>query len=752
MSARIRAGAPVRLTAAVAVVGALLGGAAGAAAAAADGSPRARSVVIITLPATAWVDIRDGLPPNLSRLFATSSLADLATRTIQRSTQPGPGYLALGSGARSIAAPDAAAPNLQAAEPFDGVRAGAVFRTRTGRRIVRGVGGLGWPQLVVENTAASFDARPGALGQTLANAGIGRFVITNADERDAAGTVFHREAALSLMDHHGRVPGRVAGILRDDRTAPYGLRLDNDRVDAAFPDDFTTHRQVVLVDASDLARADAYRPLANPAQRDALHAQALARSDELVGRVLRHVDLARDAVVVVAPFHSGRARTLTVAAVRAPGVPAGFMESSTTRRAGFLQIVDVAPTVVALAGLERPDAMEGRAAEYHADSGSYRDRLDWLVQADRAAQFRDATIGKAMAMLVTITITLSALTALWYLVARRRAVGVFLEWASLTFLGYVVATFVVGAFPVEDWGTGAYFFLVVAIAIAFAALALGLGRAHPLDPLLIALGLIVVLHLGDLVSGAHLELSTVFGYSPTVGIRLAGIGNPGSAQCSAAALLFAVLVTERAPRRGRAIGLGVLVVTLVVIGAPIWGQDYGGALALGPTIVLWWLLQRGTRIHVRTIAIIAGVLVLTGLVAGLVDLSRPTDSRTHVGRFFEKVGNEGPAGFFTVIGRKLGLMIGTFSNTAVVLAVLSVLALVAYALLRTDVAARLVGRVPTLKPGLLCFAVLLLLATLLNDSGVQVTGMMLATLLPVLVYLAARYDDEPAHPERARLG
>ena len=175
--------------------------------------------------------------------------------------------------------------------------------------------------------------------------------------------MFHREAELTLMDHHGRVPGRVEGILRDDPTAPYGLRLANDRVDAAFPRNFATRRQVVLVDASDLARADAYRPLANPAQRTALHARALADSDELVGRILRHVDLARDAVVVVAPFHSGRARTLTVAAVHAPGVPAGFMESATTRRSGFLQIVDVAPTVVALTGLERPEAMEGRTAE-----------------------------------------------------------------------------------------------------------------------------------------------------------------------------------------------------------------------------------------------------------------------------------------------------------------------------------------------------------------------------------------------------
>jgi hypothetical protein len=207
------------------------------------------------------------------------------------------------------------------------------------------------------------------------------------------------------------------------------------------------------------------------------------------------------------------------------------------------------------------------------------------------------------------------------------------------------------------------------------------------------------------------------------------------------------------PRHGAGVGYAVLGVTLVVVGAPLWGQDYGGALALAPTLVLWWLLHSERRIRWRTLFTIVAVVVITGLVAGFVDLTRPSNERTHVGRFFEKVGDEGPAGFFTVIGRKLSLMIGTFSNTAWVLLVLSVLVVLYLAFRKTDAMTRLVARIPTLAPGLVCVAVLVVLATALNDSGVQVTGMMLATLLPVLVFLATRYldrdadDDPPATPE-----
>jgi hypothetical protein len=250
------------------------------------------------------------------------------------------------------------------------------------------------------------------------------------------------------------------------------------------------------------------------------------------------------------------------------------------------------------------------------------------------------------------------------------------------------------------------------------------------------------------VSGTRLQFNTVFGYSPTVGIRLAGIGNPGSAQLSIAALLFAILLTWRAPRRGPWIGYGVLGVTLLVVGAPMWGQDYGGALALAPTVVLWWLLLSKRRIRWRTVFTILGVLVATGLVAGFVDLSRPANERTHVGRFFEKIGEEGPAGFFTVTGRKLSLMIGTFSNTAWVLLVLSVLIVMVLAFRRTDVMTRLFASVPTLRPGLVCVAMLVVLATALNDSGVQVTGMMAAMVLPTLTFLATRFVDTDVASDR----
>ena len=306
-------------------------------------------------------------------------------------------------------------------------------------------------------------------------------------------------------------------------------------------------------------------------------------------------------------------------------------------------------------------------------------------------------------------------------------------------LGFLVATFVAGLAPFYKWPSLTYLLFLVVFAVVFALVCHALGRRHPADALLCALGAMMTMHVLDALSGAHLEFNTVFGYTPTIGIRLAGLGNPGSAQVCASALLFAALVAWRvgAPG-GRRLAVAVLVVTVIAVGFPLWGQDFGGAISAAPAYLLLGLLLYGKRITVRAAVLLGVVLVAVGLAVGFIDLARPPDNRTHVGRFFEKVGNEGLSGFTTVVGRKAELMIQTFRNTGWVLLVLGVLVALGYVAWRTDRLRVLTQRVPTLRAALISFVVLAVLATILNDSGVQVMGMMLAVLVPTLVVLACR--------------
>ena len=557
----------------------------------------------------------------------------------------------------------------------------------------------------------------------------------------------HREAVLTLADATGRVRGAVTDrLLVHDPSAPFGLRLDIDRAIAAATADEPRAgaHSVLLVEASDLARADAYRPLATPDQRDAQLAAALAATDRLVAGVLAHVDLKRDAVLVVGPYHSGRRRELTTLGLHAPGVPSDYLTSGTTRRAGFVQIVDIAPSILDLFHIHRPESMEGRPIETASGPELFQERIHFLARVNREAVFRDQTIGKVTATMIIATLVLVACAVLG-LRRARPLVRALLSWAALAMLGFLIGTFIAGIPPFARLGTAAYFMFLAGFALVFAGACKLVGRRGKADPIVLALGFIAAVHVLDALTGAHLELNTVFGYTGTVGIRLAGLGNPGSAQLCSSALLGAALLAWRFPsRRGFWFTMAMLAVVVVAVGAPIWGQDFGGAISAAPAYLLLGLLLSGRKITAKAVALLAGILVLAGIAVGLIDLARPATGRTHVGRFFEKIGNEGISGFTTVIGRKLGLMIDTFSNTGYVLLVLGVLVTIALVAWKTDWPARIAAWIPTTKAGIISFAVLVVLATLLNDSGIQVMGMMLAILVPTIVYLASRVPDAEA--------
>ena len=76
------------------------------------------------------------------------------------------------------------------------------------------------------------------------------------------------------------------------------------------------------------------------------------------------------------------------------------------------------------------------------------------------------------------------------------------------------------------------------------------------------------------------------------------------------------------------------------MGVPFWGNDFGGAISVAPGFALLAWLLLGRELRWKTVWILVGVLVASGVVVGLVDLLRPAEQRTHVGKFFEKAGTD----------------------------------------------------------------------------------------------------------------
>jgi hypothetical protein len=711
-----------RAAAAIALVAAALAALPARTAAAASERPEVRRVLVLSLPGTTWAALSRGVTPNLDALLVRAAVGSTSLRGIERETRPGAGYVTIGAGT-------AAAGVRRLEGVADTVEGRIVSRARD--------------KLAEDAERRHRGAEIGALGEALSEAGVARGVIGNADtaRRNEDRSMHHREAALALIDEDGVVPSGLVGrsLLRED-SAPFGLSIEPRTALEAFRSTWNVPgRAVVLFEASDLARLHASAAQDGGAVDPALLDRTLRATDELIGRVLGEVDFDRDAVLVTAPSDPGDGIHLTVAAMRAPGGRPGLLDSATTRRAGYVTLPDLGPTVLDLLGVDRPNSMEGRPYEVHPRSWA-RPPVGRFVEADREARFRDRMLGPVAGTYVVIEILLSLLVT--YLLVRhpgRTGLRRPFDFVGLWLLAVVPLTFLAPLLDLDS--VGPYLALVVGGGAVLAAAA-GALRG-PVRPLALLLALLLALHVGDVVTGSHLQLSTVFGYSPTVGGRFAGFGNLTFGQVAAGAVLLAGLSAYMVPgRRGVRVAVSVLVIALLADGMPFWGADVGGVLAAVPAFALVALGLSGRTVSRRRLVALAAAGVAVVCALGFLDLLRPAESRTHLGRLFEQIGSDGIRPFTDAVQRKIATNLSTIPTSIWIPLVPAVLGF--YAWLAFGSAFRLKeirGRAPQMRPAFVGLLVAAALGLALNDSGVAIPAMMLGVLNPVLVRLALHTDE-----------
>ena len=714
-----------------------------------DGSPRAERVLIVSLPYVSWTFVHrlqeKGDLPNLTELFRQSGLAVLSTRAPSLVPDITGGYVTLGAGDKAVGAKGGAATTSDgAAFPVDGQvgdeAAGEVYRRRTGRDPGQGIVHLGIPEILIANSESIFDAPVGRFGDALAEAGYSRAVIANGDgtEPPLVPPIYRRSAVAALMGSNGKLPGGVVdrSILREDPRAPFGLRLDLDAVSEAFTDAWQ-ERSVVLVEASDIVRANEYLDLSTDSRDLAIMRQSLRWTDELVGRLMEEVDPARDAVVVIGPATNQDERTLTITAMRAPGTKPGFLRSPTTQREGFVQLIDIAPSVLKMLDIKRPESMRGRPIEFEESDDTLAERRAELVEVDAVTNFRGDVLYTVAYLwfgalgLLAFAVALM-LSGVWAERLRR-----LIPTAACALIAYVPVVFLARLLPFHDYGVVPYVLFLLGASTALGVAFQALGRADPLDPLIIGLTATVGLLVIDVVLGSNLLFNSGFGSSPEVAGRFIGFGNIGYAALGAAAVLLAGLVARRVGgRNGAWVGIGILAVALVADGAPFWGADVGGVLSMVPAFGLTALLLLGIPITKKNIAAALGLTVVAAAFVTVLDLLRPVAQRTHLGRLVEQIQDEGFSAFSKVIERKLHMNFESVAHSHWRVMVLLGALFVAYLWFRGPRALRpLVAREPEIRTALLGFAILAVLGYALNDSGVLVPGVMLGILTAVLAFL-----------------
>jgi hypothetical protein len=711
----------------------------------------ARRVVIVSVPTLTWSIVQDRRPPVIMRLLESSAVASLSVRTIGPRTSLGEGYLTLGAGNRATVRPESTNAAFDPDDNVEGSTAALVYERRTGQPASAAIVQLEIVDILRSAGRLKYGAEPGALGDALKGSGKTAAVVANGDNPVGRAVEPHREAALAMMDGDGKVAGGSvdAGLTTVDPASPFGVHADAALVAASFDTALAEHN-VVLVEASDYARLDRYRQFMTAKAQDAAEQRALAAADRLVAHVLDRVDLTRDIVVLLSPVGPLAGERLTTFAIAGPGFEPGSARSATTRRSGFVTLPDVAPTILRSLGIKAPDSMSGTLISSDGSGSLTSADLARMTRTDTIARFRDSIVGPVSVAFIVFQVLVYAFAVL-AMTGRRRGLRPYVAAGALEVLAMPPVVFLSGLVHYDRLGVIGYTVAVLATSAGLAAIAWWIGRRR----LLLAPGLLVgttlAVLLVDVVTGAHLQINTAFGYSPIVAGRFAGYGNLAFALVAMAAIVVGTMIWAAPrlhkpdlPRIGVPLAATAVLFALVLAldGLPSFGSDVGGVLATLPAFAVTALLLAGIRISwPRVLAI--GVASLAAVAAfAAVDLSRPEEQRTHLGRFAQRL-VDGDVG--TILQRKAEANISLLTSSVWTYVIPVALAFLGFLTWRRSGFLRELQRsVPGLRPCLVGALVAGVLGFALNDSGVAVPAMMFGILLPYITWLLMRTAEPGA--------
>jgi len=712
--------------------------------AAADDTPEPGRVLIIAAPRLTWATLDEIRPPHLMDLLGRAAVALCSTRTAGSVTRPGDAYLTLGAGNRMGTVVNVDGSVVDRNEPTVEGDPSAVFQRTTGITPTRPILAMGKPTIDSFNEDEQFfGAEAGALAEALEGADRSMSVIANADQ--AFGVPMFRQAGLAAMDEDGEVGGGMVSseLLRADDRAAFGLSTDPEVFASVFATSWERD-DVVLVELSDLERAEMARKAATPEQGDRQYRRALLAGDDLVGKMVEQVDPARDTVVFVSPTPPEGDAQLTVFAMYGRGATPGWATSSTTRRDGYVTLTDVAPWVLGRFGVDVPASMNDTPLSTRGADESLATKVAWMTDRAERAVVRDQAFGPTTVVFIVAIVVDIALAVLC--LARFPRLAGLVRGLALAVLAIPPVTYLLGIVSI---GSAAVLGLAVGVgAIVLAAVAAGVSRALPWKRRgaapVVLLGVLWLVLAVDIATGGQLQINTIFGYSPIVAGRFAGFGNQAFSMIALAALLLAATLVEwRTPPGARASRTTLLVaavwflVTVVLDGHPSMGSDVGGVLAFVPAATIALLMFAGTRIRVRVAAAIAGgTVAVLALFAG-VDLGRPADERTHLGRFVAKL-FDGDAG--EIIQRKIAANLRVLTS---VWAWVIPVALVYFMYLTwrpNHTLQQLNRRHPQFRAFGVAALTLGVLAMALNDSGVSLPAMMVALVAAYVSYHVVELD------------
>lgn len=366
----------------------------------------------------------------------------------------------------------------------------------------------------------------------------------------------------------------------------------------------------------------------------------LAKANPIIAAAMTAVRQANGSLLVVSPFvsdlHYRAGERLAPAVLWGPKVPTGLLYSPSTHHAGLVTNTDFAPTVTTLLGAESPEKWLPTRAFGHV--WTVRPAPDAIAQTARleSAAYRQADALRSLPA-IAIVIGLLILSSLLF---GRRPGFLFLSWLPLL----VIFALIVSPTPFIAllWvcGLGIVLWKMPGLTVPRAAGA--------------AAGLIVIVLLGDMLTGNPLMRWGLLGYSAVEGARYYGIGNESMGPLIGAALVLTASGWSERRLAQIAVTLGLTGIA-VLLGLSFAGAKAGGLLVAVASFATYLWTIWGRRWTGTTFAVILGLMAVTLACVSLGDLARHRGGQTHIGQGVERIKTGGLSEAADIITRKLAV-------------------------------------------------------------------------------------------------
>lgn len=414
-------------------------------------------------------------------------------------------------------------------------------------------------------------------------------------------------------------------------------------------------------------------------------------------------------VAGVSDVESGYA-SLHTFVLSGPGWTHTELRSSAAGRAPYVQLIDIAPTILAAEHIHIPSAVVGRPMQ---QSNTKPPGIAAYVDDNHHAM-EQRTLGQRVFLSLGITVIVTMILA----ASPIRAAHGLARWVLRFIAPAPAMIFLANGFPWWRWGQGSYAAILAGGCLLVGSItAIAVRRNRTAGLLVAPIFSFMVLGI-DQFTGAHLQLSAPLGDSPLVAGRFSGMGNLDFAVMATSAMLVGGVLAGRLSRGRAVITAGAIaLVALVIDGAPQFGNDIGGVLALVPaSLVLVAMVAQVKVTKLRIIAVALTTIVVAVGVA-LIDYTRPATDQTHVGRFVGQVLHGGAS---TEFRRKMDAALASFGWTIGTFVV--IFAVVIAVLCRKRITAAL-NRLRGGMAAAVAATVVAVLGVVVNDSGITIAAM-----------------------------